>query len=149
MIMGLGHAGLVVRDMDKMVNFYQDNFGFQVVLDTMVGGKEANNIVNFHVESERIVVMQFGESQIELLEYRPSGRDYPDDYRSNDIFGVHIALLTNNMEQDYEMLKEKGVTIISTGPQTIPKEHPIFGGTKVLYLRDPEGHPLELIQIPE
>ena len=148
MITGVGHTGIVVKDMDKMVAFYRENFGFEKVLDTQVEGKEADDIVNFHVESERIVMMALGDIQIEMLEYRPSGRDYPNDYLSNDLFGVHLALETDNMDQDYQQLKEKDVTIISNGPQTIPDTHPIFAGTKVLYVQDPEGHPLELIQMP-
>ena len=149
MITSIGHAGLVVKDMDKMVAFYRETFGFQVILDTQVGGKEADDIVNFNVESERIVLMKLGDNQIELLQYRPMGRGYPDDYKSNDLFGVHVALQTDDMEKDYAMLKVKGVTIISKGPQTIPESHPIFAGTKVLYIQDPEGHPLELIQMPK
>ena len=149
MITGVGHPGLVVKDMEKMIVFYRDTFGFEMVLDTQVSGKEADDIVNFHVESERIVIMALGETQIEMLEYRPIGRDYPKDYKSNDLFGVHLALNTDNMESDYDMLKEKGVKIISNGPQTIPESHPVFGGAKILYIADPEGHPLELIQIPQ
>jgi glyoxylase I family protein len=150
MITGLGHTGVVVRDMDKMIAFYKDIFGFEVVLDTSVIGEETDNIVNFPVERERIVILQLGEMQVELLEYRPSGRDYPEDYQSNDLFGMHLAFQCDDMEKDFAMLKEKGVEIISNGgPQTIPDDHPIFGGTKVLYLRDPEGHPLELIQMPQ
>jgi catechol 2,3-dioxygenase-like lactoylglutathione lyase family enzyme len=148
MITGVGHTGIVVKDMDKMIAFYRDNFGFEKVLDTQVEGKEADDIVNFHIESERIVLMALGETQIEMLEYRPSGREYPADYLSNDLFGVHLALETDNMEQDYQQLKENGVTVISKGPQTIPDTHPIFAGTRVLYIQDPEGHPLELIQMP-
>jgi catechol 2,3-dioxygenase-like lactoylglutathione lyase family enzyme len=149
MIKSVGHAGLVVRDMDKMVDFYKDAFGFEVVLDTMVGGKEADDIVGFPVKSERIVLMKLGDAQIELLQYKPAGRDYPKDYKSNDLFGVHLAFQTDDIEKDCAVLNGKGVTIISNGPQTIPETHPIFAGTKVLYLRDPEGHPLELIQIPK
>ena len=149
MITALGHTGVVVRDMDKMVAFYQDIFGFKVVVDTTVGGEETDNIVNFSVEHLRIVAMQLGEMQIELLEYKPSGRDYPEDYKSNDLFGVHLAFQTDDMEKDFAILKEKGVKIISKGgPQTIP-DHPIFTGTKVLYFQDPEGHPLELMQMPQ
>ena len=149
MIISVGHTGLVVKDMGKMVAFYRDAFGFEVLLDTRVGGKEADDIVSFHVESERIVLMNLGATQIELLEYRPSGRGYPSDYKSNDLFGVHLAFQSDDIEKDYAMLKAKGVTIISRGPQTIPKTHPIFAGTKVLYVQDPEGHPLELIQMPK
>jgi len=148
MITGVGHTGLVVKDMEKMIAFYRDIFGLEVVLDTNVTGKEADDIVHFHVESERIVIMELGDKQIELLEYRPFGREYPDDYKSNDLFGVHIAFESNDMDRDYAMLKEKEVMIISNGPQTIPETHPIFAGTRVLYIQDPEGHPLELIQMP-
>jgi hypothetical protein len=93
--------------------------------------------------------MALGEIQIEMLAYRPVGRGYPADYSSNDLFGVHLALITNDMESDYQRLKENGVKIISKGPQTIPASHPIFAGTKVLYIQDPEGHPLELMQMPK
>jgi catechol 2,3-dioxygenase-like lactoylglutathione lyase family enzyme len=149
MITGLTHTGLVVKDMDQMISFYSENFGFQKVLDTQVGGKEADDIVNFQIESERIVIMELADKQIEMLEYRPAGREYPEDYSSNDLFGVHLSFETDNMEEDYQRLKEKGVKIISKGPQTIPDTHPIFAGTKVLYLQDPEGHPLELMQMPK
>jgi catechol 2,3-dioxygenase-like lactoylglutathione lyase family enzyme len=150
MIAGMSHTGVVVKDMERMVSFYRDIFGFQVVLDTQVSGKETDDIVNFRVERERIVLMERNQMQIEFLEYRPSGRGYPDDYKSNDLFGVHLAFQTDDMDKDYAMLKGKGVEIISKGgPQTIPPDHPIFAGTKVLYFRDPEGHPLELIQMPQ
>jgi len=150
MITGLSHTGVVVKNMENMIAFYRDTFGFQIALDTQVSGKETDDIVNFPVEHERIVLMSLGTMQIELLEYRPSGRGYPGDYRSNDLFGVHLAFQTDDMERDSAMLKAKGVGIISKGGfQTIPHDHPIFAGTKVLYFRDPEGHPLELIQTPK
>ena len=57
MITRVGHTGVVVKDMDKMIAFYRDTFGFEVVLDTNVEGKETDEIVGFHVDSERIVMM--------------------------------------------------------------------------------------------
>ena len=147
MITGVSHTGIVVKDMDIIVAFYRDVFGFVVVLDRTVKGKESDGIVGFHVEDERIVSMQLGDKQVEFLHYQPGGRSYPEDYRSNDLFGMHLALQTDDMERDYAMLKKRGVKIISQGPQTI-KDHTIFAGTKVLYFQDPEGHPLELIQLP-
>lgn len=150
MVTGISHTGIVVRNMDDMVSFYRDAFGFEVVLDAAVPpGKETDGIVGFEVQRERIVLMQLGQQQIELLEYKPGGRQYPADYKSNDLFGMHLSLATDDMAGDYAKLKKMGITIISWGgPQTIPDDDPTFGGTKVLYFQDPEGHPLELIQMP-
>src|SRR4030042_1431469 len=58
MITSVGHAGIVVKNMDKMVTFYKEVFGFEVIVDTRVGGQEADEIVGFHVESERIVLLK-------------------------------------------------------------------------------------------
>ena len=138
MITGLGHTGLVVRDMERMIDFYRDAFGFQVIIDTAVSGQEADRIVDFHVEHERIVLMQLQNSQIELLEYRPLGRDYPEDYKSNDLFGVHLALQTNDMEGDFAMLKAKGVKIFRE-IKTIAAEK-----IRVFLIHDPEGHVVEI-----
>jgi catechol 2,3-dioxygenase-like lactoylglutathione lyase family enzyme len=51
-ITGFSHTGVVVKDMEKMITFYRDTFGFQVILDTLVSGKETDDIVNFQVERE-------------------------------------------------------------------------------------------------
>ena len=40
MITGVGHTGIVVRDMEKMVAFYRDMFGFEVVLIRKLMGKK-------------------------------------------------------------------------------------------------------------
>jgi catechol 2,3-dioxygenase-like lactoylglutathione lyase family enzyme len=37
---------------------------------------------------------------------------------------------------------------ISAGPQLLPAWNPNAGGIRAVYFRDPDGHPLELIQYP-
>jgi hypothetical protein len=77
--------------------------------------------------------MERGQMQIEFLECRPCGRSYPGDYKSNDLFGIHLGFQAGDMEKDYATLKGKGVEIISNGgPQTIPPDHHTSAGTKVL-----------------
>ena len=149
MISRVSHTGLVAKNMEKMVKFYCEFFGFEVIMDSEVTGKVTDDIVNFHVESKRIVLLKLGETTVEILEYKPEGRSYPEDYMSNDIFGVHLAFETDDMEKDYLILKKEGVKIISSGPQTVPEGNPSLARTKVLYFQDPEGHPLELIQMPK
>ena len=140
MITGVVHTGLVVKDMEPMIRFYGENFGFEKVLDTQVEGPEADNIVNFHIESERIVVMALGDKQIEMLEYRPSGREYPQDYRSNDLFGVHLALETDDMEMDYQRLVNQMIAGAANESRTNQRAGIHIGPTEPLFLAVQDCH---------
>lgn len=118
-----------------------------MLLDTMSMVKqELDQLVNFYVESERIVMMKLGETLLEILCYAPIGRGYPLDFKSNDVFAVHLAFETNDIEGEFQKLKRTGIIPVSAEPQTVPASNPDLAGTKVLYFLNPEGHPLELIQ---
>jgi catechol 2,3-dioxygenase-like lactoylglutathione lyase family enzyme len=68
---------------------------------------------------------------------------YPADSRSDDLWFQHCALVTNDIAAAYERLSAFPFTPISChGPQRLP-------GGIVAKFRDPDGHPLELIQFPQ
>jgi catechol 2,3-dioxygenase-like lactoylglutathione lyase family enzyme len=78
----------------------------------------------------------------------PEGRDYPADTRSNDRWFQHIAIITSDMDRAYARLRRHGVEQVSSGPQTLPDWNPAAGGIRAFYFRDPDGHPLEVLQFP-
>src|SRR5215472_10422134 len=92
------------------------------------------------------LVLGLGRETIVLV---PSaGRPIPLDSRSNDRWFQHLAIVVSDIERAYAVVRQAGGRPISTGPQLLPAWNPNAGGIRAVYFRDPDDHPLELIQFP-
>jgi catechol 2,3-dioxygenase-like lactoylglutathione lyase family enzyme len=97
----------------------------------------------------RVARMRLGDEFIELTQYlAPTGRPAPVDARSNDRWFQHIAVIVRDMDQAYEWLRRNKVRHVSPGRQRLPDWNPNAGGIRAFYFRDPDGHPLEVLQFP-
>src|SRR5262249_21808875 len=72
----------------------------------------------------------------------------PVDSRSNDHWFQHVAIIVSNMDSAYALLRAHHVRHASTGPQLLPATIPNAAGIRAFYFRDPDGHPLEILQFP-
>jgi catechol 2,3-dioxygenase-like lactoylglutathione lyase family enzyme len=97
----------------------------------------------------KVVRMKLGAETIELTQYlAPEGRPIPADWRSNDHWFQHIAIVVSDMDEAYRHLRGHKVRHASTGPQTIPASNRAAGGIRAFYFKDPDGHNLEIIYFP-
>ena len=94
----------------------------------------------------RGTALRLGSETIELV--RHDGRPLPHDSRSNDQWFQHLAIVVSDIDRAYAIVLREGMASISTGPQELPAWNPNAGGIRAVYFRDPDGHPLELIQFP-
>jgi catechol 2,3-dioxygenase-like lactoylglutathione lyase family enzyme len=60
----------------------------------------------------------------------------------------HIAIVVNDMAQAHRWLQRHRVAAISPEPQRLPDWNEAAGGIQAFYFKDPDGHPLELLQFP-
>src|ERR1051325_922185 len=97
----------------------------------------------------RVVRMRLGDESIELTEYlTPRGRPVPIDSHSNDRWFQHIAIIVSDMDRAYQWLRQHKVEHASTGPQLLPEWNKKAAGIRAFYFKDPDGHPLEILQFP-
>jgi catechol 2,3-dioxygenase-like lactoylglutathione lyase family enzyme len=54
----------------------------------------------------------------------------------------------SDMDSAYARLRRFKVQHASTGPQRLPETIPAAAGIRAFYFRDPDGHPLEVLQFP-
>ena len=92
------------------------------------------------------IALQLGQQRIELVER--AGRAVPRDSRSNDLWFQHLAIVVSDIDVAYATVTRGGAVPISAGPQELPAWNPNAGGIRAVYFRDPDSHPLELIQFP-
>lgn len=140
---------MTVSDMDRAVDFYSRVLSFKEVRDTEVAGETYENLEGVFGVRMRVVRMQLGDEFIELTEYlAPKGRSITAGARSNDRSFQHIAIIVSDMDKAYAWLRQNKVEHASSGPQLLPNWNRNASGIKAFYFKDPDGHPLEILQFP-
>ena len=148
-VKGVESVGMTVSDMDEAVGFYTRVLGFEKVSEVEVWGEEYERLQGLFGVRMRVVRLRLGEETLELTEYlAPKGRPIPLDSRSNDRWFQHFAVITTDMEKAYTWLRQHKVEHASTAPQTLPAWNKNAGGIKAFYFKDPDGHPLEILEFP-
>ena len=142
-------VGMTVSNMERAVAFFTDVLTFEKVSDAEVAGGEHERLAGVFGMRARGVRMRLGTEQIELTEYlAPRGRPIPVDSRSNDRWFQHVAIIVSDMDAAYARLRQHHVEYASPEPQRLPDWNPNAGGIKAFYFKDPDGHPLEILQFP-
>jgi catechol 2,3-dioxygenase-like lactoylglutathione lyase family enzyme len=140
---------MTVSDMDRAVEFYSRVLSFKKVSDTEVAGETYENLEGVFGVRIRVVRMQLGDEFIELTEYlAPKGRPITAGARSNDRAFQHIAIIVSDMDKAYAWLRQNKIEHASSGPQRLPNWNRNASGIQAFYFKDPDGHPLEILQFP-
>ena len=142
--------GLTVSDMDRSVAFYTKVLDFEKISDNELAGPEYEQLEAVFGARIRFVRLRLGDEYLQLAEYlAPRGRPAPVDARSNDRWFQHVAIIVRDMDRAYARLRQFEVQHASTGPQLLPQTIPAAAGIRAFYFRDPDGHPLEVLQFPD
>ena len=148
-LVAVDSVGITVSDMDHAVDFYSKVLTFEKVSDIEVAGSEYESLQGVFGCRMRIVRMKLGGEFIDLIDYlAPEGRPTPADFKSNDRWFQHIAIIVSDMDKAYQRLREYKVQHASTGPQLLPAWNKNAGGISAFYFRDPDGHHLEILHFP-
>ncbi len=139
------HFAITTSDADRSIAFYRDLFGLELMADREVPtGGFVEQVTGVRGANVRIVHLQGYGVNLELLEYI-SPRGDSRARRFNDAGSAHLCFITNDLDETYEWLRSKNVTFCSPGPVTVVGG-PNDGG-KGLYLEDPDGNAVEVIQL--
>jgi catechol 2,3-dioxygenase-like lactoylglutathione lyase family enzyme len=140
---------MTVSDVDRAVSFYSRVLHFERVSDTEVAGETYEHLEGVFGLRMRVVRMRLGDESIRLTEYlAPKGRPIPTDARSNDRSFQHIAIIVSDMDRAYAWLRQNKVEHASSGPQRLPDWNKNAAGIRAFYFKDPDGHPLEILEFP-
>src|ERR1051325_2299806 len=149
LVSGVDAISITVSDMDRAVDFYSNVLTFEKISDTEVATQQYEQLESVFGLRVRIVRMRLGDEFIELHEYlAPKGRPIPVDSRSNDRWFQHVAIIVSDMDRAYRVLRQNKVEHASSGPQRLPDWNKNAGGISAFYFKDPDGHPLEILQFP-
>lgn len=134
---------LTTAQPERLRSFYRE-LGFTVGDAEPIGGDEIA-LLGLACGGVR-VPLRLGEQQVDLDTFDVAGRDYPADSTAADLCFQHLALVTDDAAAAWKQVVAIGGRPISPdGPVKLPRATGVVAAVK---FRDPEGHPLELLQLP-
>jgi catechol 2,3-dioxygenase-like lactoylglutathione lyase family enzyme len=134
---------LTTAQPERLARFYQE-LGFTVGQPEGIGGEEIA-LLGLTGGGLR-VPLRLGEQRVDLDSFDVQGRSYPMESTAADLCFQHFAIAINDASASWKHVTAIGGRPISTdGPVQLP---PATGVAAAVKLRDPEGHPLELLQFP-
>ncbi len=159
MLPHIENIGFTSADAEASAAFFVEVLGFQRCGQArIVDGGPYSALVGLPGARLKRLRLAIGSELLELTEVlalgpgaRP-GRPIPADSRSNDRWFQHSCLVVNDMAAALALLQpafDAGrISPISTAPQRLPDWNTSAAGIEAYKFRDPEGHPLELLQFP-
>jgi catechol 2,3-dioxygenase-like lactoylglutathione lyase family enzyme len=146
-ILSADHTGITVSNLERSVAFWRDALGFELSHTAHQTGEVASEITGVEGAEIKLAVMKApGGHKIELLEYlAPFERKRHVDLRPCDVGSVHVALIVDDLESILSAIKASGWKAAGK-PQTLQSGP--NAGKRVVYVRDPDGTIIELMQSP-
>ena len=130
------HVGITVADLDRAVQFYTETFDLPVVAEFSVGGDAFAEAVAVEGAAAEFAHLDADGAIVELVEYEPA-REEGRDPELNRPGATHLGLTVDDVEAFYAGLADDVETL--SPPRTTES------GTTVLFVRDPEGNLIEIL----
>jgi catechol 2,3-dioxygenase-like lactoylglutathione lyase family enzyme len=138
------HAGICVRDLDRALRFYRDGLGFEEAGGLEISGEPTATLVEIPGLELRAVYLDRDGFRIELLHYPSPGTVGGVERRPMNQPGLtHLAFRVENLDDAIAKLVPLGATVLEH-----TRVHEEEYEAHIIYLTDPDGTRLELVQTP-
>lgn len=147
LFLGVDHTAIVVSNTGASLKFYRDLLGLRVLGESENYGPEQEHLNSVFGARLRITSMRAAHGPgLELLEYLAptNGRPMPEDEHANDLIHHETCLVTTNLELAARSLQQPPFRLVSSAIVEFPRTE--AGFHSALLVRDPDGHPMELVQ---
>jgi catechol 2,3-dioxygenase-like lactoylglutathione lyase family enzyme len=134
---------LVTADLPRLTRFYADVLGFAADGPPAPIGVDEIAMLELSGGGQR-QVLRLGAQAVALEAFDVPGAPYPAQGNAASLRFQHLALVVDDIAAAHARLRG-GRAITDGGPQHLP---PSSGGVSAFKFRDPDGHPLELLQFP-
>jgi lactoylglutathione lyase len=117
------HVGIMVKDMDESLAFYQNILGLEL---------RNREWLNETIELAFLFFPEQPSVEVELIYGGPV---------ENEGIVNHLAFTVENIEAELARFKEAGVTLVDEEPRSI-----LNGTVKIAFFQGPNGEKLELVE---
>jgi catechol 2,3-dioxygenase-like lactoylglutathione lyase family enzyme len=134
------HLVVGVTDMDRALEFYRDVLGMEVIFETLISGEPFDAVLHAKRQQEgRVVGGLLGGLMVELLSL--GDKPAAEKPARRGIAGIqNVSLSVTDLNDTYRRISDAGYP-----PDQEPFE---IGGVRMFFVKDPDGTPVEFIELP-
>jgi len=134
------HLVIGVTDMDRALAFYRDALGMDVVFETLISGEPFDAALHARRKQEgRVVGGLLGGLMVELLSL--GAKPTAETPVRRALTGIHnVSLRVPDLDDAHRRITAAGY---------VPDQEPFeIGGVRMFFVKDPDGAPVEFIELP-
>jgi len=133
---GFSHVCIGVSDMDRSMDFYRGLLGMDVVFDVELDGPSMESVTGRSGAKGRMVGGLIGGAMVELLALG----DEPTEKPGPRIGYTNISFRVDDLDATYAQ-------VLALGHRA--QQEPVdIGGVRMFFVADPDGTPIEIIELP-
>src|SRR5262249_35407780 len=145
-IVAADHTGITVSNLERSLAFWRDVLGFEFSHSAHQKGERPEQITGVKGADLKLAVLKTPSGhKIELLEHFAPADRRCVDLRPCDVGHMHVALIIDDLEAVLQKIAASGWKAAGK-PQTLTSGP--NAGKRVVYVRDPDGTTIELMQMP-
>ena len=153
------HLGIVVRNMERMDDFYTDVIGLEQVTDLLVTDTRVEEFAErairvqaldalMGIDNTHILIRHYSDPQhsqfLELMRYPDHPADQVERAANLPLGWNHLGITVDDLDRVIEAINAGQGGEIIGGPAVLSE----FGGQRFAFIKDPEGNLVELVEAP-
>jgi catechol 2,3-dioxygenase-like lactoylglutathione lyase family enzyme len=140
------HTGYTVSDLERSLGFYEGLLGLEVIATQEKDGGYLAAIVGYPDAYVRMAHLRVpgADHVVELFQYLAPAGQHSVRLEPRDVGVSHLCFVVDDLPAIYQRLRDAGVDSFVSPPQVV--DTGVNAGGMALYLRDPDGIPIELFQ---
>jgi len=146
-LLGVYHTGFTVANMERALHFYRDLLGMTLVAQQEGQRPYLATVTGFdgvYLKTAFLKATPDSDHVLELLEYTSHPAEALPD-ATNRPGNAHLCLYVRDIAGLHRRLAAAGVVFVN--PPTAVTSG-VNAGARACYLRDPDGHTIELFERP-
>src|SRR2546430_1619225 len=145
MMKAVDHISFTVSNRERAIEFYSFLLRDDPLRLDEASSEVAARIIGYEQVDIRAAyfALPVTETVLELIEYVvPAGQTV--NLENFNVGNAHLGLVVDDLQAEYERLAAAGATFTYREPVVIPSGP--WQGVKAIYLRDPDGITIELLE---
>jgi lactoylglutathione lyase len=136
------HYSHCVSDIERSRRFYTDVLGFEVCAEFDFDDPDTSKVMGVPGAKFKGIFMRRDGMRMEIIGFtNPPPEPTVRKRRSDEIGHSHLSFYVTNLDEALADLRAQGVTV-EDGARAV-----LHGGIECCVVRDPDGFPIEIVQI--